>query len=70
MRSLLTEFVLEDAVEKYNPDEPRDAHGRWSSGSLAGVPSVGTSVKSLSQKLRTSVMSLYPKQVVTIADHF
>ncbi len=60
MRSLFTEFLLEDAVEKYSPDELRDDHGRWT-GSASGASS-----SSLLQRLKNSISS---KGATTLEEH-
>jgi len=39
-------FDLPEGLKKYNPDEPRDDHGRWTTGGASGAPAAAADAAS------------------------
>lgn len=55
MSTLLAGLLLQDAVGKYSPDQPRDDHGRWSNGGGGSAASQRGLSDRAARALRTHV---------------
>jgi hypothetical protein len=50
-------FDLPEGLKKYNPDEPRDDHGRWTAGGASGGSTAGSPVRDGSSRSQADAPS-------------